>query len=294
MLDPNEGATSGDARIEDAVPEWARQGSVARSAAAPSAPGSAIEDARPVFVSLGAVPRLAPAAASAVLESVIEDARPDAVWSTAVPSAAPAARSRPRGFAVGGFGAAAALVVIGAVVAVQHQSSVHGIGSGRQPVAAASRVQIPRDMMLVGNTPAGYRPVPGTISAGAPGPAQFMATYTCVSNCPPDPSPGRAPWIMFDVAQPSEDGLSGYNAFCGPQHSQQGYVCTDLGPEMWRAAVPDSTVFQLIIYERGDIEFTLQAPPTMDPGALRAYMLSIHPASDAELVSLLRGYPNYS
>lgn len=205
---------------------------------------------------------------------------------------AAAARTRPRALrnvARTGFGAAAALTLGLAVISASHQSN----GGTRAPEAAPS-ARIPSSLLLVGNTPAGYRPVASSVSEDGGGPSPFLATYTCVSNCPSDSSPGQAPWITFEAAQAGPDDFSSYKALCGPQPAQ-GYVCGDLGPDMWRAAVPSSpTVYQVIIYEHGGVEFTLEAPPAMDPRLLRAYMLSIHRASNAELTSLLKGYPNYS
>jgi hypothetical protein len=205
---------------------------------------------------------------------------------------AAAARSRPRVLRILagiGVGAIATSALSLAVISPPHQTT----GAQRPAPQTVQSVHIPSSLLLVGDTPTGYRPVAGSVgmeSAYSP----FIATYTCVSNCPPDPAPGQAPSIMFEAAPAGRGDFSDYQALCGP-HPAQGYVCSDLGPDMWRAVMPSSsTVYQVVIYEHDSVEFTLQAPPTMDPRLLRAYMLSIHRASNAELVSLLQGYPNYS
>jgi hypothetical protein len=218
---------------------------------------------------------------------------PTRIWLVGAAYAlAAAARSRPRALrnvALTGFGAATALTLSLAVISASSRTSV---GTHAPEVAPPAR--IPSNLLLVGNTPAGYRPVAGSVSEDGGGPSPFLATYTCVSSCQPDSSPGQAPSIIFEAAQAGPGTYSSYNALCGSQ-STQGYVCSDLGPDMWRAAIKSSpTVYQIIIYEHGGVEFTLQAPPSMAPQLLRAYMLSIHRASTAELTSLLKGYPNYS
>ncbi|MBR7834417.1 hypothetical protein KDL01_14170 [Actinospica durhamensis] len=228
---------------------------------------------------------------------VIEDARPALENRNAntLESERPAAPARPRvrrNLAFAGFVGAVALIV-GAVAIFNagHQVRVGGIGPPQPQAAQMGR--IPSNLLLVGDTPAGYRPVAGSVSEeGATSP--FIATYTCVSHCPADSAPGQAPSIMFSAAQSGPGYFSDYKALCGPNPAQS-YVCGKLAPDMWRATAPSSPrVYQIVIYEHGDVEFILQAPPTMDPQLLRAYMLSIHRASDAELVSLLKGYPNYS
>lgn len=219
---------------------------------------------------------------------------PTRIWMIGAAYAlAAAARSRPsflRKVALAGFCAAGTLTVSLVIISAAHQ----GTGAPWPAPQAIQSARIPSNLLLVGNTPAGYQPVAGSISEEGNGSSPFLATYTCVSNCPPDPSPGQAPSIMFTAAPAGRGDFSVYEGLCGP-NPDQGYVCSSLGPDMWRAAVPSSpTVYQTVIYEHGVVEFTLQAPPTMDPQLLRAYMLSIHRASNAELVSLLRGYPNYS
>ncbi len=226
---------------------------------------------------------------------VIEDARPTPETELASDNKSPAAPARPRvprNLAFAGFAGAVALIVSAVAISdVRHQDTAGPVGAPLPQ--AAQRVRIPSNLLLVGDTPAGYRPVAGSVSEES-ATSPFIATYTCVSDCPPDPSPGQAPWIIFTAAQGGPGDFSDYEALCGPNPAQ-GYVCSSLGPDMWRATVPSSPkVYQTVIYEHGGIEFTLQAPPTMDPQLLRAYMESIHRASNAELVSLLKGYPDYS
>jgi hypothetical protein len=203
---------------------------------------------------------------------------------------AAAGRSRPRvlrNLGLAGVGAIAALALGLAVISGSHTSA-----SAAAVPPAVESAHIPSSLLLVGDTPAGYRPVPGSISEQF-GPSPFLGTYTCVSKCPP----GQAASITFEAAPGGPHDYSSYQALCGPTpgSASQGYVCSSLGPDMWRATYPPSpTVYQQVIYEHGGVEFTLQAPPTMDPQLLRTYMLSIHRASNAELASLLKGYPNYS
>ncbi|WP_051450929.1 hypothetical protein [Actinospica robiniae] len=205
---------------------------------------------------------------------------------------AAAARTRTnvlRSAARAGLGAVVVLALGLAAAASGH----HDTASPRQLPSPASSAWIPSNLMLVGDTPAGYRPVPTSLSEESGGASPFLASYTCISNCPPDPSPGQAPVMMYEAAQSGPQSFSSYQALCGPNR-EKGYECTSLGPQMWLARMTSSsTVFQVAIYEHDDVEFTLQAPPTMDPELLRAYMLSIHPASSAELASLLQGYSDH-
>ena len=207
---------------------------------------------------------------------------------------AAAALSRPRGLRVGARGTFGILMVL---VLVGFATTTHAAaGQGQQRQAQPAPVSvIPRRLMLVGNTPTGYKPVAGQVSSGQGPDTPFLADYTCVTDCPAQPSPGQAASIMFSATDESGPGdFSSYTSMCGPG-STQGYVCTALGTDMWRAVPPSSPLaYQVIIYEHDEIEFVLQAPRTMDPQLLQAYMQSIHPASNAELASFLEGYPDYS
>lgn len=194
-----------------------------------------------------------------------------------------------RNGAVGVLAVGVALALIPAAVSAAHSQPT---GAMARPTPAVEQAQpIPASLLLVGDTPAGYQPVAGSVSEETNGPTPFVGTYTCVSNCPP----GETATIMFEAAPGGTSSMySSYKDFCS-QWVRQGYSCGSLGPDMWRAVLPSSsTVFQVVVYEHAGDEFTLQAPPTMSPQLLRAYMLSIHPASNAELVALLRGYPNYN
>jgi hypothetical protein len=219
----------------------------------------------------------------------------DPIWLTGVPYAfAAAARSRPRALrigALGTFGAVAALALV-AYATAAHSAAGPGQRAQAQP---EPKSVIPRRLMLVGDTPSGYRPMAGQISSGQGPDTDFIADYTCASGCPAQQGSGQAAQIIFTAADQSGQGdFSSYTALCGPG-STSGYTCTDLGTDMWRAVTPaDLLTDQIIIFEHDEIEFTLEAPRTMDPQVLRAYMQSIHPASNAELSSFLQGYPNYS
>lgn len=217
------------------------------------------------------------------------------IWLTGVPYAlAAAARSRPRALRIGALGT---FGVVGALALVAYATAAYSAAGPSQRAQAqpAPKSVIPRRLMLVGDTPSGYRPAAGQISSGQGPDTDFIANYTCTSNCPAQPAPGQAASIMFTAADESgPNSFSSYTALCGPG-STQGYTCTELGTDMWRAVTPaDPSAYQTIIYEHDRIEFTLLAPRTMDPQLLRAYMQSIHPASNAELASFLQGYPDYS